>query len=61
EHQPYLFEQFSRAENAMQEFTEGTGLGLYMVKLLLEKIGGTIACSSKLHVGTTFIISIPSF
>ncbi|MDQ3064690.1 MAG: PAS domain-containing sensor histidine kinase [bacterium] len=59
EHQPYLFEQFSRAENAMHEFTEGTGLGLYMVKLLLNKIDGTISFTSKLNVGTTFIVSIP--
>ncbi len=59
EHQPYLFNQFSRAENAMQEFTEGTGLGLYMVKLLLDKIGGTISYTSTLNVGTTFVISVP--
>ncbi|MBA3758111.1 hypothetical protein H0X10_00560 [Candidatus Saccharibacteria bacterium] len=59
EYQPYLFEQFSRAENAMQEFTEGTGLGLYMVKILLDKIGGTINYRSELNVGTEFKVLVP--
>lgn len=58
-HQPLLFKQFSRADNALAEYSEGTGLGLYLIKILLEKIGGNITFSSKLHVGTTFTVSIP--
>lgn len=54
-----IYEQFSRAENAFEVFNEGTGLGLYLVKLLVSKIGGTIECSSKLDNGTTFTVSIP--
>ncbi|HSH55987.1 MAG TPA: PAS domain-containing sensor histidine kinase [Candidatus Limnocylindrales bacterium] len=59
EYLPKLFTQFSRAENATIAYPEGTGLGLYMIKLLLEKLGGTIACSSKLHKGTTFTVTLP--
>lgn len=58
-HQASLFEQFSRADNALAAYTEGTGLGLYLVKVLLERIGGSIDFKSKLNVGTTFIVTLP--
>jgi signal transduction histidine kinase len=58
-YQSQLFERFSRAENAMKEFTEGTGLGLYMVKILLDKINGSISVDSKVNEGTTFCITLP--
>lgn len=58
-HQPVLFDQFSRADNAAKEFTEGTGIGLYIVKLLLEKTNGTITYKTKNDVGTTFKITLP--
>lgn len=59
EYLPKIFNQFSRADNALEAYTEGTGLGLYMVKILLDKIGGTIECRSTLSVGTTFTVKIP--
>lgn len=59
EHQPYLFEQFSRADNAMEAYQEGTGLGLYLVKLLLDKIHGKISFESRVGVGTTFFVELP--
>lgn len=59
EHQPLMFNQFSRADNALKEFSEGTGLGLFLVKILLEKIGGSISLKSKLNVGTTFTVTLP--
>ncbi len=37
---------------------QGTGLGLYIVKNLVEKMGGTIRVSSKVGAGTTFIVSL---
>lgn len=56
---PTVFDQFSRAPNAMEVFNEGTGLGLYVVKFLLTQIAGTIDCSSQLGVGTTFRVLFP--
>lgn len=59
EQQHMLFTQFTRADNALEEFAEGTGLGLYLIKILLDKIGGAIEFTSKLHVGTTFTVTLP--
>lgn len=60
EYLPDMFEQFSRGANAMAVYPEGTGLGLYVIKILLEKVGGTISCSSQLNKGTCFKLNIPS-
>lgn len=54
-----IFDQFSRAENAFQVFNEGTGLGLYIVKLILDFIGGTINCISEIGKGTLFEVKLP--
>jgi signal transduction histidine kinase len=37
--------------------TDGKGLGLYLVKLQIESLGGTVEVSSELNVGTTFKVS----
>lgn len=58
-HQPFLFEQFSRADNALEARPEGTGLGLYLVKLLVNNIKGTISFSSRVGEGTTFRVEVP--
>lgn len=54
-----IYDQFSRADNAFAMFNEGTGLGLYLVKLLVQRVGGTIECRSKLNKGTVFKVTIP--
>ena len=51
-----LFSQFFRAESAKKLVTEGTGLGLVIVKEILDRLGGTIRVSSKVGEGTTFTI-----
>lgn len=56
---PNIFKQFSRAANATAVHPEGTGLGLYVIKVLLDKIGGTISCTSKESEGATFIVELP--
>lgn len=56
---PLLFKQFSRADNALETNPDGTGLGLYMIRLLLERIGGTIKVRSDLGKGSTFTVGLP--
>jgi two-component system phosphate regulon sensor histidine kinase PhoR len=54
-----LFEKFYRAENAQVVETEGTGLGLYLVRLLVEQFGGKVWCTSEEGVGSTFAFTLP--
>ena len=57
EEQQHLFERFFRAKNATH--VQGTGLGLNIVKKHVELMDGTINFTSKLEVGTTFVIALP--
>jgi PAS domain S-box-containing protein len=59
EGQRQLFEKFYRAENALTMETEGTGLGLYLVRLIVEKHGGQVWCESAEGQGSTFIFRVP--
>lgn len=54
-----LFSKFFRADNAISVQTDGTGLGLYMVKKIIDRHGGKIIVDSTEGEGTTFIITIP--
>lgn len=56
---PKIFDQFSRANNAFEVFNEGTGLGLFVVKMLLDQVDGKICCTSQLGEGSTFKVSLP--
>lgn len=58
--QARLFEKFYRAENASTIDTEGTGLGLYLVRLIAERSGGTITCASVEGQGSTFTLTLPA-
>jgi signal transduction histidine kinase len=57
--QKRLFEKFFRADNAHTVDTEGTGLGLYLVRLIIERLGGTISCESEEGRGTLFHFTLP--
>ncbi|MFA5047436.1 MAG: HAMP domain-containing sensor histidine kinase [Patescibacteria group bacterium] len=57
--QKKLFGKFFRADNAMRSATEGSGLGLFIVKSYVEKWGGKIFFKSTEGQGTTFFIEIP--
>ncbi|WP_462332741.1 transporter substrate-binding domain-containing protein [Schwartzia sp. (in: firmicutes)] len=56
---PHLFEEFSREHNTTSTKIEGTGLGMPIVKRLVEFMNGTVEVKSKLGEGTTFIVTIP--
>ncbi|MFZ3046449.1 MAG: GAF domain-containing sensor histidine kinase, partial [Desulfatirhabdiaceae bacterium] len=56
----HLYTEFFRTENA-KAFTEsGTGLGLVIVKEILDRLKGTISVSSQIEKGTTFVCDIPT-
>jgi len=54
-----LFSKFFRAANAVSVQTDGTGLGLYMVKKIIDRHGGHITVDSVEGKGTAFIITLP--
>lgn len=54
-----VFSKFFRAQNIVKRETTGTGLGLYLVKGLVETLGGEIWFKSKEGVGTQFFFTIP--
>lgn len=54
-----LFTKFYRAENAVKSETEGSGLGLFVVKSYLEAWGGGIDLTSAEGKGSTFTITLP--
>jgi PAS domain S-box-containing protein len=54
-----LFEKFYRADNVATVETEGTGLGLYLVRLIIEKLGGRVWCESEEARGSTFFFTLP--
>lgn len=55
-----IFAPFNRADNAIVHQPDGSGLGLYTVKLLLEEINGSITVDSQLGKGTTFYVTLPA-
>ncbi len=56
EHLHRIFEMFYRAT----ETRDGTGLGLYLVKEIVDVLGGTIQIQSQLKAGTIFTITLPN-
>lgn len=55
-----IFEEFHRTESA-QVSKEGTGLGLSIVRKLVQAMDGSINVTSKLGVGSTFMVRLPLF
>jgi len=55
---PNVFNDFYRADNVVREY-DGSGLGLSIVKKLLERSKGDISVKSKVNQGSSFEISLP--
>ena len=55
---PHLFERFYRAGNVTVAEIPGTGIGLYIVKSIVDELGGRIEVQSELNQGTTFIVHL---
>ena len=54
-----IFDAFSQANSSISRTHGGTGLGLRIVKSLVESMGGTISVESAHNKGSTFIVSLP--
>jgi PAS domain S-box-containing protein len=59
EQQSRMYEKFFRADNALRLVPEGSGLGLALVKSLVEGWGGKLWFESEENKGTTFYFTIP--
>jgi signal transduction histidine kinase len=55
----HVFERFSQADNFLTRRHQGTGLGLALVKELVDLMGGSVSVRSELDKGTSFIVRLP--
>ncbi len=55
-----VFTKFFRAENVLKRETEGSGLGLYITKNIINSHGGAIWAESIIDRGTTFFFTLPT-
>jgi len=60
EDQPRLFRKFAQLEATKTKRHAGTGLGLVIVKNLVEILGGTVTVHSALGVGSEFTVTLPA-
>ncbi len=58
--QEHIFDPFFRGRRAVQDQIHGTGLGLNLVKRIIEAHGGTVSVQSEPMQGTEFVIRIPA-
>lgn len=56
---PNIFEPFYRAQAARDTQARGVGLGLYLVKRIMESMGGRVTVSSEMGRGSRFVLHFP--
>ncbi|SFU54206.1 His Kinase A (phospho-acceptor) domain-containing protein [Clostridium sp. DSM 8431] len=59
EERPYIFDKFTKINKSLNRSNEGSGLGLYLSKALLELNKGSIRLECNEDIGTEFIITLP--
>lgn len=59
EYLPHIFEEFTRERTSTESKVFGAGLGLPIVKALIDLMGGTVEIESKVGKGSTFIVTLP--
>ena len=57
--QKHIFERFYRVDDKLTREVQGSGLGLAMVKYIVEAHGGAIYVESQVGEGSTFMVSLP--
>jgi len=55
----HIFDPFVQEKNDARSVYQGTGLGMTIVKGLIEQMHGTIEVTSEVGIGTTFVVEIP--
>mgnify|MGYP002615989130 CR=1 FL=1 len=55
----HIFEPFTQEKQDARSYYHGTGLGMTITKELVDRMGGSIAVTSQLGVGSTFVITLP--
>ncbi len=59
ENLPRIFDRFYQVDTSRTRAYEGTGIGLALVRELIELVGGSISVGSQLNIGTTFRLTLP--
>jgi signal transduction histidine kinase len=60
EEREYVFDPFFRGQRPLMDQIHGTGLGLNLVKRIVEAHGGTVAVRDKSGPGAEFIVRLPA-
>ena len=58
--QSYIFERFGQVNTSLSRQAEGTGIGLHLVKMFVNILGGHITLESEEGKGSTFAVMIPA-
>ncbi|HMB90376.1 MAG TPA: ATP-binding protein, partial [Rhodothermales bacterium] len=56
---PHIFDRFHQVDGTISTVQEGTGIGLTLVKELVELHGGTIRVETEVNLGSIFIVTLP--